>query len=116
MKKKREFDFLKERKLQISLLKMKVTVLLLLVCVLQSVAGAYSQTTKYDISMTSGKLENVFKLIEQKGEYTFLYSIEDIDQISSVNVNVKQADLKEVLDICCMKLRKECNLLEMSVG
>ena len=78
MKKKREFDFLKERKLQISLLKMKVTVLLLLVCVLQSVAGAYSQTTKYDISMTSGKLENVFKLIEQKGEYTFLYSIEDI--------------------------------------
>ena len=100
MKKKREFDFLKERKLQISLLKMKVTVLLLLVCVLQSVAGAYSQTTKYDISMTSGKLENVFKLIEQKGEYTFLYSIEDIDQISSVNVNVKQADLKEVLDIC----------------
>ena len=29
-----------------------------------------------------------------------LYSIEDIDQISSVNVNVKQADLKEVLDIC----------------
>ena len=60
MKKKREFDFLKERKLQISLLKMKVTVLLLLVCVLQSVAGAYSQTTKYDISMTSGKLENVF--------------------------------------------------------
>ena len=79
---------------------MKVTVLLLLVCVLQSVAGAYSQTTKYDISMTSGKLENVFKLIEQKGEYTFLYSIEDIDQISSVNVNVKQADLKEVLDIC----------------
>ena len=86
--------------MQISLLKMKVTVLLLLVCVLQSVAGAYSQTTKYDISMTSGKLENVFKLIEQKGEYTFLYSIEDIDQISSVNVNVKQADLKEVLDIC----------------
>ena len=87
MKKKREFDFLKRGKLQISLLKMKVTVLLLLVCVLQSMAGAYSQTAKYDISMTGGKLENVFKLIEQKGEYTFLYSIEDVDQISSVNEN-----------------------------
>ena len=37
MKKKREFDFLKGRKLQISLLKMKVTALLLLVCVLQSI-------------------------------------------------------------------------------
>ena len=111
MKKKREFDFLKERKLQISLLKMKVTVLLLLVCVLQSMAGAYSQTAKYDISMTGGKLENVFKLIEQKGEYTFLYSIEDMDQISSVNVNVKQADLKEVLDICLAntKLTYEIN-------
>ena len=111
MKKKREFDFLKGRKLQISLLKMKVTVLLLLVCVLQSMAGAYSQTAKYDISMTGGKLENVFKLIEQKGEYTFLYSIEDMDQISSVNVNVKQADLKEVLDICLAntKLTYEIN-------
>lgn len=100
MKKKREFDFLKWRKSKISLLKMKVTVLLLFVCVLQSMAGVYSQTAKYDISMTGGKLENVFKLIEQKGEYTFLYSIEDIDQIFSINVNVKQADLKEVLDIC----------------
>ena len=111
MKKKREFDFLDGRKLQISLLKMKVTVLLLLVCVLQSMAGAYSQTAKYDISMTGGKLENVFKLIEQKGEYTFLYSIEDVDQISSVNVNVKQADLKEVLDICLAntKLMYEIN-------
>ena len=83
---------------------MKVTVLLLLVCVLQSVAGA-DHTTKYDISITSGKLENVFKLIESKGEYTFLYSIEDIDYISSVNVNVKQADLKEVLDICLANTR-----------
>ena len=111
MKKKREFDFLDGRKLQISLLKMKVTVLLLLVCVLQSMAGAYSQTAKYDISMTGGKLENVFKLIEQKGEYTFLYSIEDVDQVSSVNVNVKQADLKEVLDICLAntKLMYEIN-------
>ena len=111
MKKKREFDFLDGRKLQISLLKMKVTVLLLLVCVLQSMAGAYSNTAKYDISMTGGKLENVFKLIEQKGEYTFLYSIEDVHQISSVNVNVKQADLKEVLDICLAntKLMYEIN-------
>lgn len=100
MKKKREFYFLDGRKLKISLLKMKVTVLLLLVCVLQSMAGVYSQTAKYDISLKGGKLENVFKLIEQKGEYTFLYSVEDVDQISSINVNVKQADLKEVLDIC----------------
>lgn len=100
MKKKREFYFLDGRKLKISLLKMKVTVLLLLVCGLQSMAGVYSQTAKYDISLTGGKLENIFKLIEQKGEYTFLYSVEDVDQVSSINVNVKQADLKEVLDIC----------------
>ena len=100
MKKKREFYFLDGRKLKMSLLKMKVTVLLLLVCGLQSMAGVYSQTAKYDISLTGGKLENVFKLIEQKGEYTFLYSVEDVDRISSININVKQADLKEVLDIC----------------
>ena len=56
MKKKREFYFLDGRKLKMSLLKMKVTVLLLLVCGLQSMAGVYSQTAKYDISLTVGKL------------------------------------------------------------
>ena len=29
-----------------------------------------------------------------------MYSVEDVDRISSININVKQADLKEVLDIC----------------
>ena len=92
MKKKRGLDFLVKRKLQFNLLKMKVTVLLLMVSVLQSMAGVYSQTAKYDISMSGGKLENVFKIIEQKGEFTFLYSIEDVDRVSSVHIDVKQAD------------------------
>ena len=111
MKKKRGLGFLARRKLQLSLLKMKVTLLLLVVCVLQSMAGVYSQTARYDISLSGGKLENVFKMIEQKGEFTFLYSIEDVDHISSLNINVKQADLKEVLDICLAntKLTYEIN-------
>ena len=78
--------------MQITFLKMRVTVLLLLMSVLQSMAGAYSQTAKYDISVTGGKLESVFKMIEQKGEFTFLYSIEDVDHISAIDINVKQAD------------------------
>lgn len=111
MKKKRELSFLGRRKLHFSLLKMRVTVLLLVMCVLQGMAGVYSQTTKYDISMSGEKLENVFKLIEQKGEFTFLYSIEDVDRVTSINIEVKQADLKEVLDICLAntKLTYEIN-------
>ncbi|MCQ4873614.1 SusC/RagA family TonB-linked outer membrane protein [Butyricimonas paravirosa] len=111
MKKKRGLGFLGKRKLQLSLLKMKVTLLLLVVSVLQSMAGVYSQTAKYDISLSGGKLENVFKMIEQKGEFTFLYSIEDVDHVSSININVKQAGLKEVLDICLAstKLTYEIN-------
>ncbi|WP_099290518.1 MULTISPECIES: SusC/RagA family TonB-linked outer membrane protein [unclassified Butyricimonas] len=107
MKKKRESSFLGRRKMQITFLKMRVTVLLLLMSVLQSMA----QTAKYDISMSGGKLENVFKLIEQKGEFTFLYSIEDVEHVASININVKQADLKDVLDICLAntKLTYEIN-------
>ena len=105
MKKKRESSFLGRRKMQITFLKMRVTVLLLLMSVLQSMAGAYSQTAKYDISVTGGKLESVFKMIEQKGEFTFLYSIEDVDHISAIDINVKQADLREVLDICLAKTK-----------
>lgn len=50
-------------------------------------------------------------MIEQKGEFTFLYSIEDVDHVSSININVKQAGLKEVLDICLAstKLTYEIN-------
>ena len=111
MKKKRGLGFLGKRKLQLSLLKMKVTLLLLVVSALQSMADVYSQTAKYDISLSGGKLENVFKMIEQKGEFTFLYSIEDVDHVSSININVKQAGLKEVLDICLAstKLTYEIN-------
>ena len=88
-----------------------MTVLLLVMCVLQSFAGAYSQTTKYDISITGGKLEHVFKMIEQKGEYTFLYSIEDIERVPAIDINVKEADLKAVLDLCLVntKLTYEIN-------
>lgn len=46
MKKKRRFYFHGGRKLKISLLNMKVTVLLLLICALQSMTGVYSQTAK----------------------------------------------------------------------
>lgn len=105
MKKKRGLGFLVKGKLQFNLLKMKVTVLLLMMSVLQSMAGVYSQTAKYDISMSGGRLENVFKIIEQKGEFTFLYSIEDVDRVASIDIDVKQADLKEVLDVCLAKTR-----------
>jgi len=100
MKKKREPSFPARGKLPFNFLKMRATVLLLLMCVLQSVAGVYSQGVRYDISLKGETLENVFKLIEQKGEYTFLYSVEDLEQASVVDIHVKQAKLRDVLDLC----------------
>ena len=41
-------------------------------------------------------------IIEQKGEYTFLYSIEDIDKIAPIKIDVKQEKLKT--ERCRMKI------------
>lgn len=100
MKKKRESGNPLGGKLPINLLKMKVTVLFLLMSVLQSFAGVYSQTAKYDVSLNKGALEEVFRMIERKGEYTFLYSVEDVDVVVPLTVELKQATLREVLDAC----------------
>lgn len=103
MKKKREPGPHSKGEESANFVKMKLTILLFLICILQSFGGVYSQSVKYDISLEKGTLEEVFKIIEQKGEYTFLYSIEDIDKIAPIKIDVKQAELKEILTICLAK-------------
>ena len=96
MKKKREPGPHSKGEESANFVKMKLTILLFLISILQSFGGVYSQSVKYDISLEKGTLEEVFKIIEQKGEYTFLYSIEDIDKIAPIKIDVKQAELKPI--------------------
>jgi len=99
MKKIRKQHFLRKRKLAPFWLKMKVTILLVFIGVLHSLAGINAQT-RFNLSCRNTSLEAVFKSIEKQGEYTFLYSVADIDGITGMNLRVKQADIREVMSKC----------------
>lgn len=100
MQKKRELYFLRSRKLAPFLLKMRITLLLLLACI-QGFAGVSAQT-RFTLSLKDVSLEDVLKTVERQGNYTFLYSISDVDPVRGLNIDFKDADLKEVMAACLM--------------
>lgn len=86
------------RALAKTLLIMKLTAIFLLVAALQVSAGGNAQTVT--IAVKDASLEKVFKEIEQQTGYSFLYSKEDIQNIKSITLEVKNATLDEALGVC----------------
>ncbi|KQC02833.1 SusC/RagA family TonB-linked outer membrane protein [Pedobacter sp. Hv1] len=75
---------------------MKLTVIFLTVLCLQVSASAFSQ--RISISQKNMPLEQVLKEIKRQTGYFFLYDLDLIQQKSKpVNINVKDAELKDVL-------------------
>lgn len=81
-----------------TLLIMKFTALLLLTACLQVSANGYAQ--KLTLAENNAPLTKVFKKIEQQSGYHFWYNNALLQQAKKVDVNVKDASLQQVLDIC----------------
>lgn len=79
-------------------LKMKLTTLLLMISLFQMQANSYSQNTKVSLKLKDNKIEQVFKEIESKTEFRFLYKNREIELDKRVSINVKKKTVKEVLD------------------
>lgn len=77
---------------------MKLTVLLLTVALLQVHATGYSQTVT--ISRSNVPLDKIFQEIRKQTGYTFLYTDEQMLQERKVNLQLKDASLKETLEAC----------------
>lgn len=99
MEKIRKQHFLMKRKLAPFLFRMRITFLLFLIGGFQSFAAINAQT-RFNLSLTNTSLEAVFKSIERQGEYTFLYSVADIDGVTGIDVRLKQAGIDEVMTAC----------------
>ncbi len=80
------------------ILKMKLTVVILLVAVLGSWATTtYSQSTKLTLKMNESSIENILKKIEDQSEFRFFYNgIIDVDQ--KVSVDIENKIISEILD------------------
>ncbi|MBW8333754.1 MAG: TonB-dependent receptor [Prolixibacteraceae bacterium] len=82
-----------------TLLYMKLTTVILLTVVLQSLAGtSYSQTTTLSISLKNASVQTVMQQIEDQSDFYFLYSRTVIDVDRTVDIQVKNAKITDVLN------------------
>ena len=80
------------------LLTMKISILLLLTCMLNTMAGnTYSQTVKVSLNMKNARVEEVLNEIEKKSEYYFLLNQKLVDINRRVDVIVENSSVKDVL-------------------
>ncbi|WP_423128363.1 TonB-dependent receptor [Gaoshiqia sp. Z1-71] len=96
--KKSELTFLIERRLkQKLLLKMKLTLVALLVCMMQVSASVYSQTTKFTFDFQGKKISDVLKDIEETTNFRFFYQREQVDVERKVNLQITNKSVEDVL-------------------
>lgn len=68
---------------------MKLTLLMLIICLSQIVAATYAQTTKLNVSAKNETLENVLKQIEKQSEFLFFYNLEEINKNETISISKK---------------------------
>ena len=82
------------------LLFMNLKIFFLFMCVMPASASIYSQNTKLDVSVENYSLERVFEQIESQSEFTFLYSVDDVDDYLDISVDIKGKSVEEILEKC----------------
>ena len=76
---------------------MKLTTILLLVTCMHLSASVYSQRTKLNLSFKNTTVREVLKSIEDRSEFFFLYTNEDIDVNRNVSLALENANIEEIL-------------------
>lgn len=79
-------------------LKMKLTVILIVVAVIQLKAETFAQ--KISVNVSNARLTEVIAQLKKQTDYDFLYNNEVIKNVKPVTLNIKNANLKDVLDRC----------------
>ena len=78
-------------------LKMKLTVFLTIVSLIQIQANTYSQSKKISLDMPNATVEAVIQEIESLSDYKFLLNRKDVDLLRKVTIQVKKEPLKNIL-------------------
>ncbi|MEP7375991.1 MAG: SusC/RagA family TonB-linked outer membrane protein [Chitinophagaceae bacterium] len=88
----------KQRSLIKSVRIMKLMMLFIVAACMQVSAKGYAQTLS--VSLKNAPLEKAFEQIEKQSRYRFAYTQEEIERSVAVTVNLKNAELKTVLEEC----------------
>lgn len=100
MKKNRKRRFLTDGIPGKFLRTMKLTLFLCCLGIMQVSAATYAQVGTVNIRVERAAVSDVFKLIEQQSNYTFVYNDEQIRTLSPLSLDETNANISTVLDRC----------------
>ncbi len=98
-----------------NLLIMKVTTLLLLISFSSLAAGVYSQSKTFDFKMEKASVESIIQLITEQSKFNFVYSNDDLQGLKEVSIDVKAANIEEILDTCLEGSNLEYHILDQVI-
>ena len=78
-------------------LKMKLTYIILMICLIKVQASVYSQRNKITLSVKDATIEAIFSKIESSTDFKFLYNSETLDINRKVSLKVKNEPINKVL-------------------
>ena len=77
-------------------LTMKLTFILMVVCVMQATSATYAQ--KLDLNLKDATIKEAFKIIKKRTGYEFLYNADMLPNAHNISVVGKNISLKDALD------------------
>ncbi len=80
------------------ILKMKLLIFFVVLLNFQISASVYSQEAKVSITLKNATLKEMLNTLKQQSGYSFVYSDADIKEVTSVNLNLKNVSIEEVLN------------------
>jgi TonB-linked SusC/RagA family outer membrane protein len=87
------------RQWQKILLTMKIAWILILTGFISANAmNTFSQNTRLDLKMEKSSLKSILKEIENKTDFNFFYKNNEIEGLTNLSIDTKQATISEVLD------------------
>ena len=89
---------LKKKRIAQNFLIMKLTIFFLVVACFHATANGFAQ--KVSLSEKNTSLEKVFRQIKKQTGYTFVSTKTLLQKAQPVTVNVRNASLKDALDLC----------------
>ncbi len=98
MKKKLIVSVLPKGQRRKLLLKMKLTFIILMGCLMQVSASVYSQTTKFSFNIQNKQVLDVLKEIEDKSNFRFFYQREQVDVTRKIDLKVTERNVETILD------------------
>ena len=79
---------------------MKLSSLLMLLFCMNLSAGIHAQEAKFSVAVENSNIREIIRIIKQQSDYTFVYNVEELDHIGSLTMNVKDSDVRTILDAC----------------